>query len=92
MKTQFSNSKLKISEEVLTVINEISKAIVVEAAIRAAKQASISTKKVVELEHVEAILPQLVKFLLFSMHYFYLLNFKQLSNSSLNYRFCLLIF
>lgn len=60
MKTQFSNSKMKITEDVLSLINEISKAIVVEAAIRAAKQAAIAGKKRVELEHVETILPQMV--------------------------------
>lgn len=58
MKTQFANSKIKITEEVLSLINEISKAIVVEAALRAAKQ---SSKKVVQLDHVEAILPQMVR-------------------------------
>lgn len=60
MKTQFSNSKMKITEDVLSLINEISKAIVVEAAIRAAKQAALAGKKRVELEHVETVLPQMV--------------------------------
>lgn len=61
MKTQFNNPKMKITEDVLTLINEISRAIVVEAAIRAAKQAAVAGKKRVELEHVESVLPQLVR-------------------------------
>lgn len=60
MKTQFVNTKMKITEDVLTLINEISRAIVVEAAIRAAKQATLAGKKTVELEHVETVLPQMV--------------------------------
>lgn len=62
MKSQFTNSKIKITEEVLSLINEISKAIVVEAALRAAKQASLTSKKVVQLDHVEVVLPQMVRF------------------------------
>lgn len=65
MRTQFSNSKMKITEDVLSLINDISKAIVVEAAIRAAKQATVAGKKRVQLEHVEAILPQMVTKLLY---------------------------
>lgn len=61
MKTQFTNSKMKITEDVLSLINEISKAIVVEAAIRAAKHATITGKKRVELEQVETVLPQMVR-------------------------------
>lgn len=60
MKTQFTSSKMKITEDVLSLINEISKTIVVEAAIRAAKQAVVAGKKTVELQHVEAVLPQIV--------------------------------
>lgn len=62
MKSQFTNSKMKITDEVLSLINEISKTIVVEAALRAAKQASLTSEKVVQLKHVEAILPQMVRF------------------------------
>lgn len=61
MKTQFTNSKMKITEDVLSLINEISRAIVVEAAIRAAKHATITGKKRVELEQVETVLPQIVR-------------------------------
>lgn len=60
MKTQFTNAKMKITDDVLSLINEISKAIVVEAAIRASKHAISTGKKRVELEHVEPVLPQLV--------------------------------
>lgn len=70
MKTQFSNPKMKISEEVLSLINEISKAIVVEAAIRASKQASAVGKKKVQLEHVEAILPQMVNMVWYNCIFF----------------------
>lgn len=51
---------MKITDDVLSLINEISKAIVVEAAIRAAKHATVTGKKRVELEHVETVLPQMV--------------------------------
>lgn len=67
MKTQFVNPKIKISEEVLTLINEISKAIVIEASIRAAKQVAVTSKHVVQIEHVETILPQMVM-LLYKCH------------------------
>ncbi|CAH0551171.1 unnamed protein product [Brassicogethes aeneus] len=60
LKSQFSNPKNKITEETVELICDISKALVTEAALRSAKQASMENKNLVNLEHVESILSQLM--------------------------------
>ncbi|XP_019879470.1 centromere protein X [Aethina tumida] len=60
LKTKFSNPKTKISDDALEIVCEISKALVLEAAYRSAKQASSENKTVVTVENVEAVLSQLM--------------------------------
>ncbi|KAJ8935147.1 hypothetical protein NQ314_012965 [Rhamnusium bicolor] len=60
LKSKFANPKNKITDEAIELVSEIAKVMVVEAAARAAQQASLEDKKIVSLDHVENILPQMV--------------------------------
>jgi len=60
IKLQHSDAKSKTTEEVVELIKEVAKVLVIEAAIRAAKQASAENKSSVNISHVETILPQLM--------------------------------
>ncbi|KAJ8957645.1 hypothetical protein NQ318_017536 [Aromia moschata] len=60
LKSKFQNPKNKITEDAVELVAEIAKVMVVEAAARAAQQASSENKKRVGLEHAEAILPQMM--------------------------------
>lgn len=60
LKTQYTNSRNKITDEALEAITEILRVLVVETAIRAAKQAVQEKKTTVSLEHLENVLPQIV--------------------------------
>ena len=57
-KTSFHNSKTKYSPDSLLLTTEMLKVYVVEAAHRAAYQANSEGAAVVQLEHLEKILPQ----------------------------------
>lgn len=60
LKSNFTNPKMKISDEATNLVNKISKILVIEAAARSAKQAKLERKTTVNLDHMEVILPQLV--------------------------------
>ncbi|XP_030761069.1 centromere protein X-like [Sitophilus oryzae] len=60
LKSKFSNPKTKISEDVIDIITELAKVMALEAAGRSAHIALMEKKKIVALEHVELILPQLM--------------------------------
>lgn len=60
MKSKFTNPKNKISDNVVELVSEIAKVMVIEATNRAAKQADSENKKKISLEHIEIILPQMV--------------------------------
>lgn len=47
-------------DEAVALVSELAKLLVIEAALRSAKQAQNENRKTVTLDHVEAILPQLV--------------------------------
>lgn len=58
----FKDAKTKLPEESLILINEVLRSLVLEAALRAAKQTMRDHRTAVELEQIEKILPQLVRF------------------------------
>ncbi|XP_057669024.1 centromere protein X-like [Diorhabda carinulata] len=60
IKTKFSNSKNKITNESIELVSEIAKVLVTEALIRAIKQAKMEFRSKVTIEHMETILPQLI--------------------------------
>ncbi|KAF5301355.1 hypothetical protein FQA39_LY10753 [Lamprigera yunnana] len=60
LKLNDKESKPKITEEAVELVKEITKALVVESAMRAARQASLENKSTVTLENVETMLLQLV--------------------------------
>ncbi|CAH1114512.1 unnamed protein product [Psylliodes chrysocephalus] len=59
LKTRFNNPKNKITEDAIELISDLAKVLATEAAVRAIKQAKSEYKTKVQLEHVEAVLPQL---------------------------------
>ncbi|XP_072395625.1 centromere protein X-like isoform X2 [Diabrotica undecimpunctata] len=60
LKTKFQNPKNKITDDAIELISEIAKVLTIEATVRAVKQAKLEYRTKVTLEHVEAILPQLM--------------------------------
>lgn len=60
MKPNFANPKNKITDEAVALIAELAKILVIEAAVRSGRQATQENRKTVLLDHVEAIIPQLV--------------------------------
>lgn len=60
LKNKFSNSKNKITDDSLELINELMKALVIETALRSGKMASKEESPVVDLRHVESILAQIM--------------------------------
>ncbi|XP_065167626.1 centromere protein X-like [Atheta coriaria] len=60
--SQFTNSKTKVANEVITMMTELAKLVVTEAATRAVLQAKQDRKAAnnnkVTLDHIEAVLPQ----------------------------------
>ncbi|KAF5307176.1 hypothetical protein FQR65_LT00692 [Abscondita terminalis] len=61
LKLRFKDTKTKITEEAVELVKEITKAMVIESAIRAAKQANMRDDLVVSLNNVETMLLQLVR-------------------------------
>lgn len=61
----FKDPKTKLPEDSLILVNDVLKMLVLEAALRGAKQSVCDHRTVVELEQIEKILPQLV-YLFFS--------------------------
>jgi hypothetical protein len=61
LRSYFTNTKTKISDDAVELMTELTKVLVVESSVRAAKQASLQNKNVVTLDHMESVLPQLVK-------------------------------
>ena len=59
-KMEFTSEKTKYSNEALTMTTEMLRIYVLEAAHRAASQARSEGSQVVELEHLEKVLPQLL--------------------------------
>ena len=57
-KMEFKSEKTKYSNDALAMTTELMKIYVIEAANRAATQAKKEGNEVVELEHLEKILPQ----------------------------------
>ncbi|CAH1363728.1 unnamed protein product, partial [Tenebrio molitor] len=60
LRSYFINTKTKISDDAVELMTELTKVLVVESSVRAAKQASLQNKNVVTLDHMESVLPQLV--------------------------------
>ncbi|KAL1513671.1 hypothetical protein ABEB36_003051 [Hypothenemus hampei] len=59
LKSTFSNSKNKISEDAIELMVDIAKLMVVEYSARACQQAQMESKSVVTLDHVESILAEM---------------------------------
>ena len=57
-KLEFTSEKTKYSNDALTMTTEMMRIYVLEAAHRAADQAKSEGSEVVELEHLEKVLPQ----------------------------------
>jgi hypothetical protein len=60
LRSYFINTKTKISDDAVELMTELTKVLVVESSVRAAKQASLQNKNVVTLDHMESVLPQLM--------------------------------
>jgi len=60
LRSKFTNTKNKISDEAVDLIVEVAKTMVIEASVRACYQAELEDKTVVTLDHVECILAQLM--------------------------------
>ncbi|XP_063905252.1 centromere protein X-like [Zophobas morio] len=60
LKSHFSNPKTKISDDAVDLMTELANFLVVEASLRAAKQASSQNKTLVTLDHIESALPQIM--------------------------------
>ncbi|KAK4885507.1 hypothetical protein RN001_001778 [Aquatica leii] len=60
LRSRLKDTKTKISEEAIELMKELARVIVVESAIRAAKQASIQHNSIVSLHNVETMLLQLM--------------------------------
>uniref|UniRef100_A0A4W3KJE5 Centromere protein X n=1 Tax=Callorhinchus milii TaxID=7868 RepID=A0A4W3KJE5_CALMI len=58
----FKDPKTKINSDAVLIMSEMLKIFVVEAAVRACKQATTEDLECVDIEHFEKILPQLVDF------------------------------
>ena len=57
---KYKDTKTKITEEAVELVKEITRVMVVEAAIRAAKQAFSESKQTVDVNHVETMLLQMM--------------------------------
>lgn len=62
IKSKITNPRSKLSDDAVELVSEIAKVMVIEASLRAAKQTSIEDRTTITLDHVEAVLPQLVFF------------------------------
>ena len=62
MQSQFRGEKTKISDDVVQLVTEIINAGVAESVLRAGKQAKMEGSEIIQLEHVEKVLPQLVSY------------------------------
>lgn len=60
LKLTLTNSKTKISNDTVELMNQIARILTIEALMRAARLAKTESKTHVQLDHVELILPQLV--------------------------------
>lgn len=60
-----SNSKNKITEATVDVVSELARILVIETSTRACYQARMEDKQLVSLDHVEAILAQIVSTFIF---------------------------
>lgn len=61
MKMAFKDPKTKLPEDSLILVNEILRTLVLETALRGAKQAVCDHRTVIDLEQIEKVLPQLVR-------------------------------
>lgn len=60
IKLHFNGKKTKLTEDAASLVAEIASLAVVEATLRAGKQAKTEGSSVISPEHLEKVLPQLV--------------------------------
>ncbi|XP_044263192.1 centromere protein X-like [Tribolium madens] len=60
LKSNFVNPRTKISDDSVDLVTELSKYIVVESCLRAAKQCSTQNRTTVTLNDMESVLPQIM--------------------------------
>ena len=60
LKLQFKDSKTRIGDDTVRLVGEVVQLLIVEAAARSCNQALLSGTTVVEMEHVEKVLPKLL--------------------------------
>nr|XP_008195980.1 PREDICTED: centromere protein X-like isoform X1 [Tribolium castaneum] len=60
LKSTFANPKTKITDDAVDLMTELSKFIVVESCLRAAKQCSSQNRTTVTLNDMESVLPQIM--------------------------------
>lgn len=57
----FQGKRTKVSEEAVQLVAEVASLAVVEAALRAGKQARTEGSTLIQAEHLEKVMPQLVR-------------------------------
>ncbi|KAK5647459.1 hypothetical protein RI129_002351 [Pyrocoelia pectoralis] len=60
LRLSYKDTKTKITEEALELVKEVTRVMVVEAAMRAAKQAFSENKTTVNVNHVESMILQMM--------------------------------
>ncbi|XP_017772346.1 PREDICTED: centromere protein X-like [Nicrophorus vespilloides] len=60
LKSQFTNGKIKINEEPVSLIAKLVKVMTVESAMRAAAEAEANRKTTVDLNHIETVITNLL--------------------------------
>ncbi|KAJ9573918.1 hypothetical protein L9F63_008717 [Diploptera punctata] len=60
LKLHFTDSKTRISDDMLQLVAEVIRTLTMEAVLRAGRQATMEKQSQIQLEHVEKILPQLM--------------------------------
>lgn len=61
LKLYFKGKKTKVTDEAAQLVAEVASLAVVEATLRAGKQAKTEGSTVIQAEHLEKVLPQLVR-------------------------------
>ncbi|XP_069689073.1 centromere protein X-like [Periplaneta americana] len=60
LKLHFIDSKTRIMDDTLLLVAEVVRTMTAEAILRACRQAKVEEQSVIQVEHVEKILPQLM--------------------------------
>ncbi|KAK3924874.1 Centromere protein X [Frankliniella fusca] len=60
LKQQFKDPKTRIGDDTVRLVGEVVQVLIIEAAARSCNQALLAGLSVVEMEHVERVLPKLL--------------------------------